>query len=102
KRYNKTNIEFAAGTRFGLQDGCAPGGGVRLYSGASVHIADGASIDGMQIVARGTVMLTANETMNGISIQAGQNIIFTANADVGTGCVGGIDGVFAWRYRLVR
>jgi hypothetical protein len=101
KRFNKTNIAFAAGTRFGAPDNCAPGGGVRIYSGASVKITAGASIDGMHIVARGDVELTANETMNGISIEAGQNIRFTANADIGTGCVGGIDGVFAWRYRLV-
>ena len=101
KPYNKNTLQFSAGTHFGLQDGCAPGGGVRLYSASSVMISAGASVDGMQIVAQGNVKLTANETMNGISIQAGQNIIVTANADVGTGCVGGIDGVFAWRYRLV-
>jgi hypothetical protein len=101
KRYEKTNIHFPAGTRFGLQDNCAPGGGVRIYSGGSVHISAGASIDGMQIVARGDVELTANETIDGISIQAGQNIRLTANANLGTGCLGGVDGVFAWRYRLV-
>ena len=48
-------------------------------------ISAGASVDGMQIVAQGNFELTANETMNGISIQAGQNIFVTANADVGTG-----------------
>ena len=47
------------------------------------------------------VELTANETINGISIQAGKNITLTANADLGTGCLGGVDGLFAWRYRLV-
>ena len=25
----------------------------------------------------------------------------TANANVGTGCLGGVDGIFTWRYRLV-
>jgi hypothetical protein len=102
KPYNKVTIQFQAGTRFGLQDNCAPGGGVRIYSASSVKISAGASIDGMQIVAQGDVDLTANETMNGISIQAGHNIRLTANADVGIGCIGGVDGVFVWRYRLVR
>jgi len=101
KRYNKTNIHFPSGTRFGLQDSCAPGGGVRIYSGASVHITAGASIDGMQIIARGDIEMTANETINGLKMVAGQDITLTANANVGTGCVGGVEGVFAWRYRLV-
>ncbi len=101
KPYDKATIHFPAGTRFGKQDTCAPGGGVRIYSAASVHISAGASIDGMQIVARGDVKLTANETIDGLSVQAGQNIRLTANANLGTGCLGGVDGVFAWRYRLV-
>jgi len=101
KRYGKTAIHFPSGTRFGAQDNCAPGGGVRIYTGGSVFISAGASIDGMQIVARGDVEMTANETINGLSIQAGHNIRLTANADIGTGCLGGVDGVFAWRYRLV-
>jgi hypothetical protein len=45
--------------------------------------------------------LTANETTNGLSVMAGHNIRLTANADLGTGCLGGVDGVFVWRYRLV-
>jgi Flp pilus assembly protein TadG len=102
KPFSKATIQFPSGTHFGKQDNCAPGGGVRIYSAASVHITAGATIDGMQIVARGDVELTANETANGITIEAGHNIKFTANADIGTGCLGGIDGVFAWHYRLVR
>ncbi len=101
KPYNKTTIHFPSGTRFGKQDNCAPGGGVRIYSASSVHITAGASVDGMQIVARGDVELTANQTIDGLSVQAGQNIRLTANANLGTGCLGGVDGVFAWRYRLV-
>jgi hypothetical protein len=102
KPLNKTTLHFPAGTYFGAQDSCAPGGGVRLYAASSVKITAGASIDGMQIVAQGDVEMTANETINGLSVVAGHNIRLTANADIGTGCVGGIDGVFAWRYRLVR
>jgi hypothetical protein len=102
KPYNKATIQFPAGTYFGAQDNCAPGGGVRIYSAASVRISAGAAINGMQIVARGNVDLTANETANGLVIEAGHNIRMTANADIGMGCLGGVDGIFAWRYRLVR
>ena len=102
KPYNKTTIHFPAGTNFGKQDNCAPGGGVRIYSGASVRITAGASIMGMQIVARGDVEFSANQNIDGLSIQAGEDIRMTANANIGTGCLGGVDSVFAWRYRLVR
>jgi hypothetical protein len=102
KPYDKATIHFPAGTHFGAPDNCAPGGGVRIYSGASVRITAGASVMGMQIVARGDVEFSANQTIDGLSIQAGQNIRMTANADVGLGCLGGVDGVFASHYRLVR
>ncbi len=74
KPYNMATLHFPAGTSFGAQDGCAPGGGVQIYSAASVNITAGASIDGMQIVARGDVEMTANETINGISVMAGEDI----------------------------
>ncbi len=102
KPYNKATISFPAGTYFGRQDNCAPGGGVRIYSAASVRVTAGAAIMGVQIVARGDVEFSANQTIDGLSIQAGQNIRMTANADLGIGCLGGVDGVFASRYRLVR
>jgi len=102
KPYNKATISFPAGTYFGKQDNCAPGGGVRIYSAASVHITAGAAVMGVQIVARGDVEFSANQTIDGLTVEAGQNIRMTANADIGTGCLGGVDGVYAWRYRLVR
>ena len=102
KPLNKNTLHFSAGTYFGAQDSCAPGGGVRLYAASSILITAGGSIDGMQIVAGYDVEMTANETIDGLSVVAGHNIRMTANADIGTGCLGGIDGVFAWRYRLVR
>ena len=101
KPLNKNTLSFPAGTHFGAQDNCAPGGGVRLYAASSIRISAGASIDGMQIVAGYDVEMTANETINGLSVVAGHNIRLTANADVGTGCLGGLDGVYVWRYRLV-
>ncbi len=102
KPYNMTTIHFPAGTYLGRQDNCAPGGGVRIYSAASVRVTAGAASMGVQIVARGDVEFSANQSIDGLSIQAGHNIRITANADIGIGCPGGVDGVYAWRYRLVR
>jgi hypothetical protein len=100
KPANKTTIHFPAGTQFGRQDNCAPGGGVQIYSAASVQFAPSGAIMGMQIVARGNVELTANETVDGLTIQAGLNMKLTANADIGTLCPSE-EGAFVWRYRLV-
>ena len=102
KPYNKATISFPSGVQFGLDDDCAPGGGVQLYSGASVHISAAAAINGMRIVARGDVDITANVTADDLNIQAGHNIKLTANGDIGTGCVGDVEGHHAWHYRLVR
>jgi len=101
KPYNKATIQFEAGTYFGAQDNCAPGGGVQIYSAASVKITESASVMGMQIVARGDVEFSATQTLDGLTIQAGRNIRMTANASFGMGCPGAKDGAFAWRYRLV-
>jgi hypothetical protein len=101
KPLNMATLSFPAGTSFGAQDGCAAGGGVRLYAASSVHITAGASIDGMQIVAGYDVEMTANEEINGLSVVAGHNVTLTANAEVGTGCLGGTDNIVLWRYRLV-
>jgi hypothetical protein len=100
KPWNKATIHFPAGTQFGRQDNCAPGGGVQIYSAASVQFAPSGAIMGMQIVARGNVELTANETVDGLTIQAGRNIKLTANAAIGTKCPSE-EGAFVWRYRLV-
>ena len=55
----------------------------------------------MQIIARGDVELSANETVDGLTIQAGQDIRMTANGAFGMGCGNDGDDVFAWRWRLV-
>ena len=101
KGYQKATLSFPGKTYFGAQDNCAPGGGVRLYAAASVKITAGATIDGMQIIAGGDIEMTANETINGLTAMAVHNIKLTAKADIGTGCLGGGDNIFVWRYRLV-
>jgi len=102
KPYDKATIQFPADVKFGADDDCAPGGGVQIYSAASVRISASAEINELRIVARGDVELTANEEADGINIQAGEDIRFTANANIGTRCSGTMQGAFAAHYRLVR
>ncbi len=102
KGYEKAVIHFPSNVTFGANDNCAPGGNVGLYSAASVHISAAGAIDGLRIVARGDVELSAGQTADDLNISAGHNIRLTANNDIGTGCVGDAEGPLAWRYRLVH
>ena len=66
------NISLSANAVLGIDDGCAPSGGVQIFSEASVHTAAGTVISGSQIVARGDVDLTAgSDGFMGVAIQAG-------------------------------
>jgi len=103
KPYQKATISFPSGVQFGRLDGCAPGGGVGIFSGASVHISAAGRIDGLQIVARGDIELAAGQTADDVTLEAGHNIKFTANADLGTLCPPlAPDAFFVSHYRLVR
>jgi hypothetical protein len=79
-----------------------PGGGVRIYSAASVKLSSSSIIDGVQIVAASDIDLGA-QTMgiNGISAQAGGDTNFSAENMFGL-CSGGVDSAFTIPYfRLV-
>ncbi len=96
------SIDMAAKAALGLEDGCAPGGGVELYTMGDVHISAQGSFNGLRVVAANDVKFTANNVgVNGISVQAGNNIDFTSNNQFGL-CSGGLPGPFAWHFRLVR
>ncbi len=83
------NITFAANVQLGDMDDCAPGGGVQIYSMASVHFSSSMKINGLQVVAAGNVELGArDQAIKGISVQAGQNITLTSNNVFGL-CSGG-------------
>ena len=103
---DKAVISLAANAVLGDGDEappCQPGGGVQIYSYASVHTAAGTVINGSRIVAAGDVELTAaNNGVLGVAVQAGQDITMTSNSLMGL-CQGGVDGdVYASWYRLVR
>ncbi len=53
------NIVFGAGVNLGTADNCQPGGGVQIFSNASVHFSSSMLINGLQIVAAGDVDLGA-------------------------------------------
>jgi hypothetical protein len=100
---NHTNISFAAAAQIGLDDDCASGGGVQIFSPASVQISSSATIDGLQIVAAGDIELGARDFgINGISAQAGQDITLSSNNEFGL-CSGGAPNLFTVGYfHLVR
>ncbi|MDH3666171.1 MAG: pilus assembly protein TadG-related protein [Paracoccaceae bacterium] len=97
---NKAIIQVPAGAQLGLADNCAPGGGVQLFSNATMQFASSTGIDGVQMVAAGDIELGALATgINGISAQAGGNISMTANNEFGL-CQGGVPMLrryFYWR-----
>jgi Flp pilus assembly protein TadG len=96
------NISIAANVQLGAPDNCRPGGGVQIFSPASVKIASSATLDGVQIVAAGDVELGARDMgVNGISVQAGGDITLTSNNMFGL-CSGGAPDLFTVPYyRLV-
>ena len=99
---SNANIGVAANVQLGAPDNCAEGGGVQLYSNATIHTAASTAIDGVQMVARGDIELGARDSgINGISAQAGGNIDLTSNNAFGL-CSGGAPNLFTVPYyRLV-
>ncbi len=101
-KIDKANIVIAANVQLGLPDNCTPGGGVQLFSNATIHTASSTSIDGVQMVAKGDIELGARDMgVNGISAQSGGTITLTANNMFGL-CSGGAPNLFTVPYyRLV-
>ncbi len=65
---DKANVKAAAKVQLGRPDNCAQGGGVQIFSNATIHTASSTKIDGLQMVARGDIELGArDEGINGIS-----------------------------------
>jgi hypothetical protein len=102
KPLDKANISFSANVDLGVPDNCDQGGGVQIFSAASVHFSSSMTIHGLQVVAAGDVELGArDEGINGISVQAGQDITLTSNNAFGL-CSGGAPDLFTVPYyRLV-
>lgn len=69
---DKANIGVSANVQLGAPDDCADGGGVRLFSNATIHTASSTKIDGVQMVARRNIRLGARDNgIDAISAQAG-------------------------------
>ncbi len=86
-----------------MADNCKPGGGVQIFSNASVHFSSTTTYNGVQIVAAGDVDLGARDMgINGINVQAGLDITMTSNNAFGF-CSGGAPNLQTVAYyRLVR
>jgi len=101
-KVSTANIHFARGVVLGKDDGCAPGGGVQVFTNASVSSAAKLSLNGVQIVAAGNVQIAAQvDGINGISVQAGGKIKLTSNGTF-SACEAGTPKLFTVNYyRLV-
>ena len=101
-KLTNSNINFASGVVLGKDDDCAPGGGVQVFTNASVHSAANLSLNGVQIVAAGDVHIAAQaDGINGISVQAGGKIKLTSKSTYGA-CGAGTPNLFTvYYYRLV-
>jgi hypothetical protein len=95
-------IHLAGGADLGTADGCAPGGGIEIYSAASASLAAGGDINGLRAVVAGDFEMTAGGGgVNGIAVEAGHDIRLTSNNTIGS-CPGNNSGPYAWHYRLVK
>ena len=101
-KIDKANVGVAANVQLGEPDDCAEGGGVQIFSNATIHTASSTKIDGVQMVAIGDIELGARDDgIDGISAQAGGDITLTSNNQFGL-CIGGVPDLFTVPYyRLV-
>jgi hypothetical protein len=101
---DQQSIDFPSDLQIGsYAEFCDGGGGgqVHMYSAASAKVAAGPSVYGLRAVVAGDFEFSANNSVYGISVEAGGNIFATANGEF-TYCDGGvIDAPIAFRYRLV-
>jgi hypothetical protein len=95
------SIHFASGVTLGADDDCKPGGGVQIFSNASVQFTSDTEHNGVQVVAAGDIDFGTGGRFNGINAQAGQDITVNANNTFGD-CTGGAPSLFTVDYyRLV-
>jgi hypothetical protein len=102
-KITQANIGFSSGVVLGVPDNCTPGGGVQVFSNASIHFSSTTSYNGVQIVAAGDVELGARDMgINGINVQAGGNIDLTSNNAFGICATGAPNLQTVAYYRLVH
>jgi hypothetical protein len=105
---NHNAIDLASAAQIGAADFCTNGGkgGVELYALASAHVAAKLGINGLRAVVGGDFSVAGQADIEGVSVQAGHDIIFTAAGSVSPNfglCENGTlpPGQYAWHYRLV-
>jgi hypothetical protein len=100
---SNANINFQAGVILGLDDGCVTGGGVQIFTDASVQFSADTTMYGVQIIAAGDVDLGAlAEGINGINVQAGGDITLASNDMFGLCSTNSPSLQTVAYYRLVR
>ncbi len=79
-----STLNFSSSVQLGTADCSGSGGGVQIFSNASVKFSSQTEIHGLQIVAAGNVYLgTQGMGIEGINVQAGGNITLNALNDFG-------------------
>ena len=103
----KSAINLASAARLGASNFCADGdGGVEVYALASAHVAAKLGVNGLRAVVGGDFEFAAQGDFLGVSVQAGNDIIFPAAGAKGGSyglCPNGTlaPGKFALQYKLV-
>jgi Flp pilus assembly protein TadG len=110
---DKKAIDLSSAARLGATTYCSDDvdlngkGGVELYALASAQVAASLSMNGLRAVVGGDFQIAAQGTALGVSVQAGNDIIFTAGGSEGGGEFGLCPndtlppGHFALQYKLV-
>ena len=96
------NISSAGQVQIGKPDDCEDGGGVQLFSNATMHFSALTNFDGVQLVAAGDIALGGNQYgINGISAQSGGTIFLAGQDNFGL-CSDNVPDLFTVPYyRLV-
>jgi len=104
---NHNAIDLSSAAQIGAADFCDFGiGGVELYALASVHVAAKLGISGLRAVVGGDFSVAGQADIIGVSVQAGNDIRFTAAGAVSPNfglCENGTlpPGVYDLQYKLV-
>lgn len=78
-------IKFPNSMQLGRFDGCAEGGGVRLYTAGDIHSPSGIMMHGSHFIVLGDVTIAAKGAAYGVVIEAAGNIEYSAQAEF-SGC----------------
>lgn len=86
---NSDSISAPAGFRVGVDDNCAPGGGVQIITYGGIKVPADFQVFGGQIIAKRDVEFAAQAGIHGVAIIAGGKIDGTSNSEFRF-CKGGV------------